>query len=318
MSIALSLAAASGGVVTAAELAAAGCSPRLAERQVRAGRWQRTAHGVYLPHDRPPTTMELGHAAGRLTGSRVVVSGLLAVRQLGLRWIPETDVLLALVPAEVRTPSSGRIRLRRTAQLAAVATWRCGGVELALAERAVVDAARELPRLRDVRGVVLGAVADGWADVEGLRRVLDTTQRNGSGLTRRALLDAERGCASPPEAELVDALIGCGRPFYVNPQLLLDGRLLGCPDVWLPGLGIGGEVESVERHGSSHDTETTYERHERMTTPGLELLHLSVRRIRRDPAEAARHLLLRAQQRSHLVRPEPAGLVVVPCGPLLR
>jgi hypothetical protein len=166
--------------------------------------------------------------------------------------------------------------------------------------------------------VVLGAVADNWADVSDLRQILDSTQRNGSGLGRRALLDAERGCASPPEAELVDALVGCGQPFYVNPQLLLEGRLLGSPDVWLPGLGLGGEVESQERHGSDEDTETTYDRHERMAAPGIELIHLSVRRIRRDVGEAAAHLLARAQRRARLPHREPAGLVVVPRGPLLR
>ena len=192
------------------------------------------------------------------------------------------------------------------------------GSTFAPAERAVIDASRELTSLQDMRGVVLGAVADGWADVADLRRVLDATQRNGSGRARRAVVDAERGCASPPEAELVDALIGCGRPFYVNPALLVNGRLLGSPDVWLPGLGLGGEVESKERHGSDEDTESTYDRHERMTSPGIELVHLSVRRIRRDVNEAARHLLDRADVRSRLVRPEPAGLVVVPRGPLLR
>jgi hypothetical protein len=113
----------------------------------------------------------------------------------------------------------------------------------------------------------------------------------------------------------VDTLVGCGRPFYVNPQLLLHGRALGSPDVWFLGTGVGGEVESVERHGSDDDTETTYDRHERMTAPGLELVHLSVRRIRRDVDEAARHLLDRVAARDE---PEPPGLVVVPRGPLLR
>ncbi|MGI8537030.1 MAG: hypothetical protein ACR2K2_11150 [Mycobacteriales bacterium] len=241
-----------------------------------------------------------------------------SLRELELRWLPASPGVLALVEAEVRTPSSRLVTLRRTKGLGALATWRRGGLDFAPAERAVIDASRELTSLQDIRGVVLGAVADGWADVADLRRVLDATQRNGSGRARRAVVDAERGCASPPEAELVDALIGCGRPFYVNPALLVNGRLLGSPDVWLPGLGLGGEVESKERHGSDEDTESTYDRHERMTSPGIELVHLSVRRIRRDVNEAARHLLDRADVRSRLVRPEPAGLVVVPRGPLLR
>jgi hypothetical protein len=96
--------------------------------------------------------------------------------------------------------------------------------------------------------------------------------------------------------------------------------LLGSTDVWLGGLGMGGEVESVERHGDDEQTESTYDRHERITTPGIELVHLSVRRIRADVKEAAAHFLHRARERRK--RPpglrEPAGLRVVPRGPLLR
>lgn len=153
--------------------------------------------------------------------------------------------------------------------------------------------------------MVLGAVADRWSGVDDLRRVLDSTPR-GSALCRRALQDGERGCASPPQAELVDALVGCGHPFYVNPELRLDGRLLGCPDVWLLGSCVGGEVESEERHGAGADTESTYDRHERMAAVGVELVHLSVRRIRRDAGEAAQHLLGRScvdQRRTTSPRP---------------
>lgn len=312
------LASATGGIVTTAEIVAADLDPRVAERQARGSSWQRPARGVYVPYATQLSGLDLGRVAGRFAGTRVVVSGLVPLRELGLRWLPASDGVLGLVAPEVRTPSSKRVVLRRTKDLDELQTWWRGGVELAPVQRAVVDAARETPSLRDVRGIVLGAVADGWADVDTLDAILATTQRNGSGLTRRAIEDARRGAASPPEAELVDELTGCGVPFYVNPELWLDGRLLGCTDVYLPGLGIGGEVESVERHGSDDDTETTYDRHERITAPGLELVHLSVRRIRRDVTEAAGHLLGRARARRGMRQPEPPGLLVVPRGPLLR
>ncbi len=165
---------------------------------------------------------------------------------------------------------------------------------------------------------MLGAVADGWAGTTDLRAHLGATQRNGSGLTRRAILDAERGCASPPEAEVVDELLGCGVPFYVNPELRLDGRRLCSPDIWFLGTGLGGEVESQERHGSDDDTESTYDRHERVTDHGIALVHLSVRRIRQDPAVAAAYLVGRAMARRAEGPAEPTGLVIVPRGPLLR
>lgn len=318
LTAAYALARAGGSLVTTAQLRAAGCSPAIAERQVRRGAWQRPARGVYVPHPEALTGLELGRAAAALAGARVVVSGAVALQELGARWVPPTDRVLALVDPRLRTPSSGRVELRRTSRLEELETWTRDGVELAPPARAVVDGARGAESLRDARGVVLGAVADGWAHVDELRAHLEQTQRNGSGLTRRAVLDAERGCASPPEAELVDALLGCGLPFYVNPELRLHGRLLGIPDVWLLGLGTGGEVESVERHGHELDVESTYDRHERMTGCGIELVHLSVRRIRYDPGAAADHLLRRAVARRWSATREPAGLVVVPRGPLLR
>lgn len=313
------LARATEGIVTTAELVAAGLDPAVAERQVRAGNWQRPARGIYVASDRCLTGLGLGRSAVRLTGTRVVISGLVVLRELGLRWLPASDQVLGLVAPEVRTPSSRQIVLRRTKELAALETWRRDGLDLAPVDRAIVDAAWEAASLRDVRGIVLGAVADSWAAPEDLDRALATMQRNGSGLTRRAIEDARRGAASPPEAELVDALIGCGEPFYVNPDLHLDGRFLGSPDIYLPGLGLGGEVESRERHESDDDVESTYDRHERITSAtGIELVHLSVRRIRRDVTEAARHLLSHVPERRRLARPEPPGLVVVPRGPLLR
>ncbi|MEX2289230.1 MAG: hypothetical protein WD794_02755 [Mycobacteriales bacterium] len=306
------------GIITTAELLIAGRDPRVAERQVRAGHWQRPVRGVYVTHPRPLTYLDLGHAAHRLVHGRMVLSGLAVLSELGLRWLPNSSRVLALVPPDLRTRSSGRLVLRRTQELESLETWCRAGLALAPVERAVIDACRETEHLRDVRGVLLGAVADNWASVEDLEQVLATTQRNGSGSTRRALQDARRGAASPPEAELVDELIGCGVPFYVNPDVLLDGRFLGSPDIWFLGLGVGGEVESQERHGTEDDTESTYDRHERMTgATGVELVHLSVRRIRADIAEAAGHLLSYARPRTRLAQPELPGLTVSPRGPLL-
>jgi len=305
-----------GTILTTGQLAEAGVSRAVAARRVANGLWQRPSRGVYVTHARELSGLDLGRVAHALSGGPAVVTGLVACRELGLRWVPPSLRVLALVDAEGRTPSSGRVTLRRTDELAELPTWRRAGVDLAHADRAVVDAARELTGLQDVRGVVLGAVADGWADPGALRLLLDRTQRNGSGLARRAIEDARRGCASPPEAELVDELIGCGRPFYANPELVLDGQLIGTPDVYLPGTGLGGEVDSVERHGSAYGMESTYDRHERFAAARVELVHLSVSRIRRDPAEAARHLLSRAAARPPGA--EPAGVVVIPKGPLMR
>lgn len=300
------------GAVSATALRAAEVTLDVADRQVRDGRWQRVARGVYVLHDRPLAPEDLARAGHTYARAPCVVTGLVAAHLLGLRWVPPAERVHVLVDDRLRRPSSGLVDVTRAAVLSGVPQWSWSGIAVAAPDRAVVDAARSCTRLQDVRGVVLGAVRDGWAAAAELSLVLAAGRRNGSALVRRALVDAGRGCASPPEAELVDALVGCRCAFLVNPDVWHDGRYLGRPDIWLAGTDIGGEVDSEERHGGTDDIESTYDRHERFGAARLELVHLSVRRIRRDPGEAAAHLLARAHGRT-----APPGLVVCPRGPML-
>lgn len=304
-----------GGVLRACDLHLAGISPDAAERAVRDQQWQRPARAVYVPHARPLAPLALGRAAAAYVAAPYLLSGLVALHLLGLRWLPPLEGAHLLVPDRVRKPSSLRVRVQRTQEWADLGSWSRGGLRLAPAERAVVDAARHTTSLRDVRGIVLGAVADRHATALELLTLVDAGQRNGSALVRRAVRDAQRGCASPPEAELVDALVGNGMPFLVNPDLYVEDRLVGSPDVWIVGTPVCGEVESVERHGSDASVASTYERHERFVAAGLKPVHLDVRRIRRSPREAANHLLGRAAASA---APMPTGLRVVPKGPVLR
>ncbi len=285
-----------------------------AQRAVQSGAWQRGARGIYLTHNQPPTDGELVQLARAHVGADFAVSGLVALRRLGLPWLPDARGIHVLVPPDCRRTSTSLVRVTRVSAYDELATWHALGTRYADPARAVVDAARDCAQLRDCRGVVLGAAANGAVDPAELLRVVDAGQRNGSALVRRAAGDALRGCASPPEAELVDALVGRGVPFYVNPEVWFRGRLLGRPDIWLEGRGTAGEVESAEHHDGDRERESTYDRHERFTAPGLTVVHLSVRRVRADAGEAAGHLLARGRA----APPEPAGLVVVSRGPLLR
>jgi len=312
----LAAAAATGtdGIVTTANLHAAGISRRLAERAVATQRWQRAARGIYVPHPPPLTNLDLVRAARAYVDGPMVVTGVVVLRELGLRWLPSIDSVHLRVPDSVRRTSSAAVRVTRTSGFDELTTWVRYGERMADPAQAVADAARHADGLRTARGIVLGAVADRWAGSEELRRRVDRGRRNGSALLHRAVSDAERGCASPPEAELVDALVGRGVPFLVNPEVSVAGRSLGFVDVWLLGTAVGGEVESVERHEGGGREESTYDRHERFRVDGLDLVHLSVRRIRADADEAVTHLLRQAAAGPQV----PSGLVVRPRGPVLR
>jgi hypothetical protein len=300
-------------------LAATGVHRSTVSREVRAGRWQHAAAGVVLTHDRAPTDAELAAVAKAHAGPKAVVTGGPVLRALGVRWVPRRTGVTVLVPEDVRTRSSGLVTVTRTKHFDDLVTSSRWEMPLADPERAVYDEARASQSLRDVRGLVLGAVADGWATTQGLAHIVDRGPRNGSAVLRRALVDAERNCASPPEAELVDGLVGRGVPFLVNPLLIVDGVPLGSPDAYAIGLGLCGEVQSLERHGSDEDEESTYDRSERFERTGLKVLHLSVRLIRTHLGESVDRFLDAARVRRVLAphRREPARLVVVPRGPVL-
>jgi hypothetical protein len=183
-------AAALGPVVTPALLREKGFSAEVAEFAVAAGDWQRGAHGIYLPHNRCASDLDLVAVAREHLGPEHLVTGLVVLRDLGLRWLPHDKQLHALVPAAGARADSRLIRVTRTSSYADIDTWVRHGSKFVGAERAVVDAARAQSNLRDVRGIVLGAVADRWATPLELLEILDRGQRNGSALTRRAVRDA--------------------------------------------------------------------------------------------------------------------------------
>ena len=301
------------GLLTVPVLARLGISRDAAQRAVRARSWRRPVRGGYVPFARPSTPVELALQGATYVGQPCVLTGLIPLHLLGLRWLPEVTEAHLLVDDRVRRESQGPFVVQRAMGFDALESWPRAGLRYASVERAVVDAARRAGSLREARGIVLGAVAYRKAAVTDLDAVLGSCRRNGSALARRAIRDAARGCASPPEAELVDALVPLRRPFLVNPELWLDGAKLGSPDVWLLGSSVGGEVESAERHEGDEQTESTYDRHERFAAVGVELVHLSVARIRRDAREAAAHYVARASSGPT----PPRGLVVVPRGPIL-
>lgn len=315
------------GVVSARELRAAGVDLSVVLRLVAAGRWSRLWRGMYLAAAHPAGPLVRAHAAvkhadQRQAGARAVpgavLTGLVAARHLGMRWVPATTRVQLLVGPTVQRRSNPQVLVRRAADVSAIQTWSWDGLPVADPARLVVDGTRECQSLRDVRGLVLGAVADGHAGIVDLLALLDAGAVGGTAWARRAVQDAHRGAASPPEAELVDGLIGCGHPFYVNPEVRLHGRFAGYIDVYLVGTGVGAEMDSKERHGEQESLDDTLGRHESATSAGLSLVHVTPTRYRVDPAAYHARLFAEVSDRRLRRLGEPAGLEVVPRGPMLR
>lgn len=305
------------GVLTRDALRTARLSTGLGDRETAVGRAQRLAPSTYLLGAAPPNDEQLVRAALAHAGPDAVVTGLVACRLLGLPDVPPLQGVQVLVPAARRRVSRPYVRVTPTTR--PPVTWLVAGVRVAEPHRAVVDAAVRLRDVRALRGLVLGAVAAGRCRVDALRAELEARARNGTALTRRVLDEAAAGALSAPEAEVAavaqDA-VRAGRlpPFLLNPALVLGGVLVGRPDGWFPGLGLGWEVDSRRHHGSQEDLDATLARHDRFARYGLQLLHVTPGRARALGSGYAQVLVEAVAARRRAAQPEPPGLVVRPYG----
>lgn len=305
--------------VTRAGLVAAGRGRGAGDRRVAAGEWLRAAPSTYVTG--PDDLVARVHAALDHAGQDALLTGWAGCLALGLPDVPQGQAVPVLVPARRRRVSTPHVRVLPTTRPPAWWTWPELDVRVAAPVRCVVDAARALSELADVRALVLGAIGRGVVSRPELQRELELGARGGRALVQRALRDAAAGAASAPEAELADDVGAAARqgllpPFLLNPELRCDGRLVGRPDGWLLGCGVGWEVDSRRHHAADDAFDATLARHDRFAGHGLTLLHVNPRRLRALGAGYV-PVLADAVRARRLLGPEPEGLVVVPRGPVL-
>lgn len=299
------------GVISSAQLREAGVDLEVPRREG----WTRLAGGLWCVAEEPDDEQLLAALAVYAPGA--LASGPVGCRWWRLRHAPPDHAAHALVPHGTTLLGGPLLVLRQTRRMPDGVQHR--GRQLAPVARCVADAARWTPRLQDARAVVLAGLADRRTTADALRAELAAGQRRGSLALRRALDDWHRGARSAPEAEAADALLhvpgGGPPPFLLNPELWLDGVLLGSPDGWVPGAGLGWELDSREFHGAAEDLDDTLRRHQRFSDAGIELLHATPTRLRTAPARWATDVVQRSARRTGWRAPR--GLVVVPVGPVL-
>lgn len=309
------------GLLTRAALVQAGLNPDLGDRRARDGTGLRLAPSTYRLESGAPTDAQLVAAAQAHAGDDLVVTGLVGCRLLGLVDVPDDGRVEVLVPAKRRRVSTEHVRVQPTTRPPRF--WVVEGVRVAEPHRAVIDAALRLRALREVRALLLGAVCGRWCSVDRLREELEARARNGTGLCRRVLRDAAAGARSAPEAEVAEvaaAAVRAGRipTFLLNPTLLMDGVVIGEPDGWFLGLGLGWEVESRRHHAEDETFDATLARHDRFGGYGLQLLHVTPRRARLLGDAYAGVLEAAVRARRQAAQPEPRGLVVRPHDAVVR
>jgi hypothetical protein len=303
-------------VITAAQIASLGRDSELAAREVTAERWQEPAPRVYFAFGGEPTLLQRGWCAQLVGGDGSVVSGPLACQLLGVPDAGNTTAV-SLVGPGCRRGGNTHYVVRRTRR---PASWRdIGGVRVAEAPRAVLDACRAHVMLRDVRAVVCGVLNAKHTTYNALRLEHRAEYRDGLALMGRALDDWADGARSAPEAEVADelrALVWRKQmpPFLLNPTVYDGAVLIGAADVYVPGCALGSETDSVRHHGSAADLDATLSRHADFERVGIRLEHVTPARFRRSPRAWAARFAAIAEERRTLG--DPRGLRIEAVGPL--
>ena len=277
------LLAAQDGLVTRHQALAAGMTDAALRHAARpGGPWQRLDRGVYAAFTGNLGLRQRLRAALLVAGPDAVLTGAHACHAQGMRYVPDVERPLALVPSAQRVAPSPLVTIRRTLVLppARLVT----GLPVAPVERAVADACLGGTSLRDVRALVCESVQRRLTTPERLAGVLAVAPRRGTRLLRQAVADVRAGCRSAPECELRDLVLTSRvlpEPQWNQPLPDLPGLT---PDGWWEEARLVVEVDSVEHHAIGPDAVDTQVRHAQLAAAGWTVLPVGPRRLRAHPA----------------------------------
>jgi len=271
------------GVISRDQVLGLGMTRRAVDYRVRpGGPWQRLLPGIYLAQTGASDLRQRMMAAQLYAGPGSVITGLTAFvyNGLGARELGLIDVL---VPVARHRLDIGFVRLQRTARMPAT-VLRKGPLRFAPVARAVIDTARGLTSVREVRAVIADPVQIGRCSVRELIAELAAGPIRDSALTRSVLVEVGDGVRSAAEGDLLGLLRRSGLPMpLLNPSLYVGDMLIAKPDAWWPDAGAVAEVDSREWHFRSADWEATMVRHNKMTALGILLMHFPPTRLRLEP-----------------------------------
>jgi very-short-patch-repair endonuclease len=252
--------------------------------RTRPGRpWQRIFPGVYLTVSGTPTTDQLDMAALLYAGRPSMITGAAALRRYGIGRQEPGSAVDVLVPVANKVASRGYVGIHRTSRIPPMGFLE-GEIELAPPPRAVIDAARSLAGIREVRALLADVTLRRICTVRLLEQELGTSRLRNSAQVRVVLREVGTGTQSAPEGDLRD-LVKRARlpePMY-NARLYVDDKLIGRPDAWWPEAGLAVEVDSRKWHWPVDLWEQTMDRQSRLGAAGIRVLHFSPAQIRSEP-----------------------------------
>jgi hypothetical protein len=267
------------------------------------GPWQRLLPGIILLTNAPPTRRQLVCAALAYAGPDAILTGQDAAAMLGLKNAKTAGSVHILIPDTKQVRSAATVRIERTTRMPDPLYRK--GIPVAPTARAVLDAARNLGSLDDIRALIAEALQRGLTAPEKLEHELREGSNRGTALPRRVLAEIATGVRSPAESwglRLVSKS-DLPEPQWNVPIRQPDGELLGIVDAWWDSVGMAWEIDSAEFHSSPTAYAATVSRGTKLTGAGLIVVHTLPARIRKEPRAVLNEL--RAAYAQACLRPRP-------------
>ncbi|MEV0050739.1 hypothetical protein AB0H34_09635 [Saccharopolyspora shandongensis] len=291
-------------IITARELDILGVPRQTVHRRAsRDGPWTRLLPGVLLLSNGTPTTRQRLESALRYAGEGAQLTGLPAADLHGLQRLPPFSAVHVLIPEARKRASTRYVVVERTSRLPAPQI-RAGFPAAPLA-RAVLDAARRLTDIDQIRALLAEPVQRGLVDPSVLAEELDSGSGRGTARCRVVLREMLANVHSPAEGWAYRLLQQSDLPQMQWNVRILDstGKLLGVPDGWFDDAALAWQIDSLEYHLSPADYQLTVRRHTAMTAAGIVVVHTLPSQLRTEPRKVLAGL--RNAYQHALRRPRP-------------
>ena len=280
-------------VALRSQLLGAGVASGTLSRRCRpGGPWRRLLPGVILLGRGEPTRRQRVRAALLYAGESAAVTGLEAARRHGVRRLPDDPRVHVLVPHDSHVTSRDFLLVERTRRPATI-EW-LDGLPVASAPRSLVDAARRLSRLDEVRALLADAVQRRICGVDELADELICRGLPGAALPRLVIAEVADGVRSAAEAWARSLLHRQGRvpePKWnvaVNSQ---DGRQLAVVDAWWDDVALAWQIDSKEFHLNPAGYDTTLRRQSALAAAGVLVVHTVPGRLRDEPGTVLNEII---------------------------
>jgi very-short-patch-repair endonuclease len=267
------------GVVTRAQLLAAGVSRDEIKHRVRSGALLRVYRGVYRVGHRAPSVEAQYMAAVLACGEGAVLSGRAAAHHFGLLRGPP-------VPPEVIAPSERRVRGIRTRRSRAVETTTWRGIPVTTVPRTLVDLAAVLPADELARAAHEAEVKHqtGPDLIAAVLAQRPTTP--GAAKLRTVLSGDEKVTLSKLEAKFLERLRDAGLPLPETNRPAGTKRV----DCRWPEHRLTVELDSYRYHRSRHAWEEDRRREREAHARGDQFRRYTYRDVLEEPELMLREL----------------------------